>query len=41
VNYSLKAKTSDSWEFKVNDDAKRCKAYITKVYFADGTTWTP
>lgn len=41
VNDTLPAKSSKTWEFWVHDDAKKCKAYITKVYFADGTTWRP
>lgn len=41
VNDTLPAKSHDTWEFWVSDDAKKCSAYITKVYFSDGTTWTP
>lgn len=41
VNDTLPANSSETWEFWVSDDAKRCSAYITKVYFADGSTWTP
>ena len=42
VNDDLKANSSATWyEFWISDDAKKCTAYITKVYFSDGTTWTP
>jgi len=41
VNDTLPANSYDVWEFWVSDDAKKCTAYITRVYFADGTTWKP
>lgn len=41
VDDVLPANSSDEWEFWVSDAATRCTAYITKVWFADGTTWTP
>lgn len=41
VNDSLAAKSTDAWVFWCNDNTKTASAYITKVWFADGTTWTP
>ena len=41
VNDTLPANSSKTWEFWVSDDAKKCSAYIKKVYFSDGSTWKP
>lgn len=41
VNDYLDAGSSKTWEFWVNDDCKSAKVSITKVWFTDGTTWTP
>ena len=41
VDDTLPAKSTKEWEFWVSDAATRCTAKITKVWFADGTTWTP
>lgn len=41
VDDYLAAYSSDEWHFWVHNNARRCKAYITKVYFTDGTTWKP
>ena len=41
VDDVLPANSTDEWEFWVSDAATKCTAYITKVWFADGTTWTP
>ena len=41
LNETLKAGKSETWEYWVNDDAKKATVKITKVYFSDGTTWSP
>ena len=41
VNDNLKAYGTDTWEFWVNNDAKKCKVKITEVTFSDGKKWKP
>ena len=41
VNDTIKANSSDTFEFYVNDNTKKVKYAITKVWFSNGTTWTP
>lgn len=41
TNDSLGAYNSYEHEAWVNNNERKCKAYITKVYFSDGTTWRP
>lgn len=41
VDDYLSAYSSDEWYFWVHNNAKKCKATITKVYFTDGSTWKP
>ena len=40
-NNTLQANDSILWEYWVNDDTKKAKVSITKVWFSDGSTWTP
>ena len=41
VNDTLLANSSKVWEFWVNDDTKKVGVKLTKVWFSDGSTWTP
>ena len=40
-NNDLSANDSILWEYWVNDDTKKAKVSITKVWFSDGSTWRP
>ncbi len=40
-NNTLLANDSILWEYWVNDDTKKAKISITKVWFSDGSTWKP
>ena len=41
INDTIKAKSSETYEFWVNDSTKKITCSITKVWFSDGSTWTP
>lgn len=41
VNETIAAHSSETYYFWVNDNTKKIKVSITKVWFSDGTTWTP
>lgn len=41
VNETIPANSSEYYEFWVNDNTKKVKYAITKVWFSNGTTWTP
>lgn len=40
INETIAKKAKESFCFWVNDDTKKAKACIMKVYYSDGTTWT-
>ena len=41
INDTTKANNYDSYSFWVNDDTKKIKVKILKVWFSDGSTWKP
>jgi hypothetical protein len=41
INDTIEAKSGKTYEFWVNDDTKKVSCSIIKVWFSDGTTWTP
>ena len=41
LNETIPANSSQTWEYWVNDDTKKAKISIKKVWFTDGSTWTP
>ena len=41
INETIKANSNDSYSFWVNDDTKKIKVKIIKVWFSDGSTWKP
>ena len=41
INETIKAGKSDSYYFWVNNDTKKIKVKIVKVWFRDGSTWKP
>lgn len=41
MDYTIAAKSSRELEYWVNDSARKCTAYIKKVWFTDGSTWRP
>jgi hypothetical protein len=41
INDTIEAKSGKTYEFWVNDDTKKASCSIIKVWFSDGTTWTP
>ena len=40
-NHAVYPNSYDEGEYWVHEDCRYAKAYITKVWFSDGTTWTP
>ncbi len=41
VNDTINGKSYKIYEFWVNDDTMKASCSLTKVWFSDGTTWTP
>lgn len=41
INDTIKANTTEGYEFWVNESTKKITCSIKKVWFSDGTTWTP
>lgn len=41
INETIKANSNNSYSFWVNDDTKKIKVKIIKVWFSDGSTWKP